>query len=174
MDAPTADAVQRHVCYELKWMLRAVVRFEELVGAGSGNPDDDRIALQDSALLHARNLVDFAGSGSGARLGWSLSDIPGAKRRKVPARLTTFLDEVSSLAATDVRWPRDVDGNNIGPADADRLSRVADLVLRVLRPKHRTTTLDTAAGAAYVDLLDRARDYFAQRTPAVFDQLDCL
>jgi hypothetical protein len=171
MAAPSADDVQQHVCYELKWMLRAVVRFEEL--GPSGDDDDDRIALQDSALLHARNLIEFAAAAGDDGPGWALSDIPGAKRRKVPARLSTFLAEANALGATDVRWPKDIEGNNIDESDEDRLSRVAEVVLRLLRPKHRTTTLETEAGAAYVELLDRARDYYALRTPDALAELRC-
>ena len=63
----SAEQIRVHLCYELKWMLRSVVRFEQLTAeletAGVGNEtsaDSDLVALQDSALLHARNLVEFA------------------------------------------------------------------------------------------------------------------
>jgi hypothetical protein len=70
-----------------------------------------------------------------------------------------------------VQWPNDVEGNRIENNDDERLSKVAALVLKLLRPKHRTTTLETPAGKAYVQVLDLAREYFEQRTPETFDAL---
>ncbi len=94
MVAPSAEEVGRQVCYELKWMLRAVVRFEEIATtarAGGGRkkdpPDLDVVALQDSALLHARNLVEFAAVApdeATSHVQWALVDILGTHRRKVP------------------------------------------------------------------------------------------
>ena len=72
-----------------------------------------------------------------------------------------------------MRWPKDLDGNVIANDDKERLSKVAEVVLRLLKPKHRTTTLQTDAGVAYVELLDRANDYFEQRTPKAFSRLTC-
>jgi hypothetical protein len=182
--APNAEEVRRHICYELKWMLRAVARFElvtnEIRAAearGEGPPETDAVALQDSALLHARNLVEFAGASSDLADGWALSDIIGTKSRKVPPRLSTFLNNrvahLGDLRTTDAKWPRDVYGNVNNSGDDERLSKVAVVVLRVLKPKHRTTTEETDAGSAYVELLDRAHEYLELRTPDAFDRLTC-
>ena len=63
MVAANAKQIRKHLCYELKWMLRVVVRFEEVTrevraaeARGESPPDTDLVALQDSALLHAREI----------------------------------------------------------------------------------------------------------------------
>jgi hypothetical protein len=187
MVAPSAEEVRRHLCYELKWMLRAVARFDLLTheiraaeARGEAPAEADIVALQDSALLHARNLIEFASASSDAsvdQVEWALSDILGTKRRKVPTRLRVFLNDrvvhLGDLRTTDARWPKDVDGNAIDNSDDERLSKVAVVVLQLLKPKHRTTTEETDAGAAYVELLDRAHEYLDQRTPDAFDRLTC-
>jgi hypothetical protein len=183
----SAEQIRQHLCYELKWMVRAVVRFEQVASEartveahGEQPTDSDVVALQDSALLHARNLIEFAKTSSDpdeANVQWALSDILGAHRRKVPTGLNDFLDnwvlQVGDLRETEAKWPKDVDGNRIQSDDDQRLSKVVEVGFKMLKPKHRTTTLETDAGAAYVELLDRAREYFEQRTPASFDRLTC-
>ena len=166
-------------------MLRAVVRFEQLTAeletAGAGNEasiDSDLVALQDSALLHARNLVEFANASSDPtepQIQWALSDILGAHRRKVPTGLCTFLNHWAMQLGerTNARWPKDLAGDRIDSQDDARLSKIAEVVFKALKPKHRTTTLETDEGVAYVELLDRAREYFEQRTPEAFDRLTC-
>jgi hypothetical protein len=185
--AASAEQIRRDLCYELKWMLRAVVRFEDVMrdaraleSRGETPPDSDIVALEDSALVHARNLVEFARASSEPsepRVQWALSDILGAHRRKVPTGLTTFLDNwvvhVGAFRATDSKWPKDVAGDRIDNQDDTRLSKVVEVVFKMLKPKHRTTTLETEEGIAYVELLDRAREYFEQRTPEAFDALTC-
>ena len=187
MVAPSAEEVRRHLCYELKWMLHAVVRFDLLTqqmraaeAKAEVPPETDIVALQDSALLHARNLIEFASRSSDAsadEVEWALSDILGTKRRKVPTRLRAFLNNrvahLADLRVTDARWPKDIDGNAIDGGEDERLSKVAVVVLQLLKPKHRTTTEETEAGAAYVELLDRAHEYLEQRTPEAFDRLTC-
>jgi len=168
-------------------MLRAVVRFEYLTREAhtlearrETPPDSDIVALEDSALVHARNLVEFARASSEPsepQVQWALSDILGAHRRKVPTGLTTFLDNrvvhLGAFRTTDSKWPKDLAGNRIDSQDDTRLSKVVDVVFKMLKPKHRTTTLETEEGVAYVELLDRAREYFEQRTPEAFDALTC-
>jgi hypothetical protein len=187
MVAANAKQIRKHLCYELKWMLRAVVRFEEVTGEGRAAeargeppPDTDLVALQDSAVLHARNLIEFVRASSDpdeTSIEWALSDIPGARRRKVPANLRSFLDDwveqVGLLGEPVPKWPKDIQGNTIHKDDDERYSKVTELVFKLLRPKHRTTTEDTPAGKAYVELLDRAQEYFEQRTPETFNQLTC-
>ena len=173
----SAEQIRVHLCYELKWMLRAVVRFEQLT-AELEAADSDLVALQDSALLHARNLVEFANASSDPaepQVQWALSDILGAHRRKVPTSLHTFLNHWAMQlgGATEARWPKDLAGNRIDSQDDARLSKVTEVVFKALKPKHRTTTLETDQGVAYVELLDRAREYFELRTPEMFDRLTC-
>jgi len=101
-------------------MLRAVVRFEQLTAdrratkSGDDASVDDLVALQDSALLHARNLVEFATPSPDTEFSeerWTLSAIVGTKSRKVPARLSAFLENrvVSfyGLRETEAKWPRE-------------------------------------------------------------------
>jgi len=183
--AASAEEIRRDLCYELKWMLRAVVRFEELASGGPREPvgpalDSDLVALQDSALLHARNLVEFAKASSDPSepaVQWALSDILGTHRRKVPTGLTSFLDcwvvQPGARRASDSKWPKDHGGERIGEHDDARLSRVVEIVFKMLKPKHRTTTLETDEGIAYVELLDRAHEYFEQRSPEAFGRMTC-
>jgi hypothetical protein len=168
-------------------MVHAVVRFEQVTSEaraiearGADAPDSDVVALEDSALLHARNLIEFAKASSDPNepnVQWALSDILGAHRRKVPTGLSDFLDNwvvrVGDLRTTGAKWPKDVAGDRIQPDDDARLSKLAEVVFKMLKPKHRTTTLETEAGAAYVELLDRAREYFEHRTPESFERLTC-
>jgi hypothetical protein len=180
-----AEQIRRNVCYELKWMLRAVVRFEQLTAElkdadqrRDPSPASDLVALQDSALVHARNLVEFAQASSDPeepRVQWALSDILGAHRRKVPTSLRTFLNHwVDRLGeGANAKWPKDIAGDRIDDQDDARLSKISAVVFKTLKPKHRTTTLETDEGVAYVELLDRAREYFEQRTPEAFDRLTC-
>jgi hypothetical protein len=186
--AANPEQIRSHLCYELKWMLRAVVSFEHVTaetraahGRGEPPPDSDLVALQDSALLHARHLVQFASASSDPNeptLQWALSDILGSPRRKVPAGLSSFLHgwvvPLGALTRTGSKWPKDLAGNRIDMQDDARLSKVAEVVFKVLKPKHRTTTLETEEGVAYVELLDRAREYFEQRTPEAFNVLTCV
>ena len=178
MAAPTARQVRDVICAELAAMLYAVARFEALLDDPAAvDVVSDGVALQDSALLHARKLVDFATAEPDADSvsEWALRDILGAQPRKVPGRLVGFLDEavlgLDDLPAEAWKWPKDADGNRIDGADPRRLSKLADLTLKVLRPRHRTTTLETEAGAAYVEALDRAREYFEQRTSDALQRL---
>jgi hypothetical protein len=187
MTAPSAEEVRRYLCYELKWMLRAVVRFEELTSEhrasddrSDASSDPDLVAWQDSALLHARNLAEFAAASSDpteSHAEWALSGILGTHTRKVPGNLSRFLNNwvvhIGGGSASESKWPKALDGNAIAPDDNERLSKVAEVVFKVLKPKHRTTTLQTEEGAAYVELLERARDYFEQRTPEAFAALTC-
>jgi hypothetical protein len=178
--APTALEVRQYISPEVIAMLRAVARFEELRDRKTSNGTAvDLSALEDSVLLHARKLCEFAAASPDTTTTsqWALSDILGTHPRKLPGRLRNFLDEsVTTLndETTTRRWPKDIDGNRIAPDDPERLSALASLVLKTLRPKHRTTTFETEAGALYVEVLDRAHDYLEQRTPAALKKLtDC-
>jgi hypothetical protein len=51
---PTPSDLQNHLALEVHWLVYAAVRFRDVVGS-------DRIAFQDSALLHARNLLELTG-----------------------------------------------------------------------------------------------------------------
>ena len=188
MVAANAEHIRSQLCYELKWMLRAVVRFEEVTSEaraaearGEAPPDSDIVALQDSALMHARNLVEFAKASSDpheTELQWALSDILGARRRKVPSNVRAFLNNwvvhLGSSSMPNNKWPKDVAGVVIDREDDTRLSKVAAVVFKLLEPKHHTTTLTTDEGVAYVEVIDRAHEYFAERTPEAFDRLTCV
>jgi hypothetical protein len=131
-------------------------------------------------MLHARNLAEFAAAASDPTVSeaeWALSGILGTHTRKVPGNLSRFLNSwvvrIGGGSASESKWPKDLDGNPIGPDDDKRLSKVVEVVFKVLKPKHRTTTMQTDEGAAYVELLERAREYFEQRTTETFDRLTC-
>jgi len=178
--APTAHDVREYICPELISMLRAAVRFEELRdqrNAAANGAAVDLSALEDSVLLHARKLVGFAAASPDTTTTsrWALSDILGTHPRKMPNRLVQFLDDavmrLDNERAAERRWPKDVDGNRILSDDPQRLSALSALVLKVLRPKHRTTTLETEVGALYVEVLDRANEYLAERSDNALRQL---
>jgi len=178
--APTVQDIRDYICPELISMLRAVVRFDELRDerkAASDGAAIDLSALEDSVLMHARKLVEFAAASPDTTTTsqWALSEILGTHPRKVPSRLVAFLDDavtrLKDEQATERRWPKDLDGNRITGDDPQRLSTLAALVLKVLRPKHRTTTLEIDVGALYVEVLDRANDYLEERTAAALKKL---
>ena len=188
MAAPSPEQVRRHLCYELKWMLWAVDRFEQSVrvsrsAEGHDGAAADAIAFQDSALLHARNLVEFAAAAAQPTESlepkdhWALSDILGTHRRKVPGSLQRFLNNwvvhLGAGRASESKWPKDLEGQAIANDDDARLSRLVEVVFKLLKPKHRTTTMQTEEGIAYLTLLDQAREYFDQRTPEAFEHLSC-
>jgi hypothetical protein len=63
-------ALQNHLAYEVHWLVHAAVRFRRVHGR-------DRVAFQDSAFLHARNLLEFTGPGR-PKHGWWIHDMGGA------------------------------------------------------------------------------------------------
>ena len=188
MTAPTPAEIRRQICYELKWMLWAVDRFETVIrdpppAEGKIRPASDAIAFQDSALLHARNLIEFAAAeaepaeSTESSDRWALSDILGTHSRKVPGNLRRFLNNwvvhLGVARSSESKWPKDLEGNAIAADDDARLSRLVEVVFKLLKPKHRTVTLQTEAGTAYIALLEQARAYFEQRTPEAFDRVTC-
>jgi hypothetical protein len=159
----TVDAQRLRVALrnELGWMLNAAVRFARRA--------NDDMALQDSTLLHARKLVEFA-AGASARK----KDVGDRAERWVPASrsgerrlpssdLARFLDDwMMHLGAphdSDVVWPIDKTGSRIASDDPARLSKVVDLVLDFLETA-AADVVDSPVGDTYPELLRRARDYW--------------
>lgn len=66
---PDAQSLQNHLAYEVHWLVHSAVRFRDVRGK-------DRVAFQDSAFLHARNLLEFTGPGRPSH-GWSIGDLGG-------------------------------------------------------------------------------------------------
>lgn len=127
---------------------------------------NDDMALQDSTLLHARKLVEFAATMSvgmkdvgdrGER--WAPPDDSG-EWRAPSGDLARFLDDwVIHLDGKDLAWPIDKTGARITNTDPARLSKVVDLVLDFLE----STAADIApsrVGGTYLELLHRAHDYW--------------
>jgi len=75
-------------------------------------------------------------------------------------------------------WPQDVNGVPIQKFDAhgienfNRLSQVTEVVFGVLEPSDRKKVTGDK-GEAYLELLDRAREYFTLRTTDAFDNMTC-
>jgi hypothetical protein len=66
---PDASVLQNHLGFEVHWLVYAAVRFREVSGA-------DRVALQDSTLLHARNLLELTAP-TRPNHGWWIVDLGG-------------------------------------------------------------------------------------------------
>jgi hypothetical protein len=66
---PTPSDLQNHLAFEVHWLVYAAVRFRDVGGS-------DRVAFQDSALLHARNLLELTGPGR-PKHGWRAIDFGG-------------------------------------------------------------------------------------------------
>jgi hypothetical protein len=66
---PQPAELAQHLAFEIHWLVYAAHRFRITRGR-------DRVALQDSALLHARNLLEFAGPGR-PRHAWWVADLGG-------------------------------------------------------------------------------------------------
>ena len=65
---PDPDELRKHLAYEVHYLVLAAVRFTEISGR-------DGTLYQDSALLHARNLLEFTKPGQRPRYGWWIKDV---------------------------------------------------------------------------------------------------
>lgn len=70
---PDANALQNHLAFEVHWLVYAAVRFRDTEGR-------DQVVFQDSAFLHARNILELTGPGS-SNHGWRIHDLGGATQR---------------------------------------------------------------------------------------------
>jgi hypothetical protein len=136
---------------ELGWMLRAAVLFER----GAGEP----MALQDSTLLHARKLIEFA-----ANMSLRNEDAGDGRERRVPSGdLARFLDDwvlhLGAARGDDLVWPMDETGTRITNDDPQRLSKTVDLVLQFLEITAADVRM-SPFGDTYLELLSRAQDYW--------------
>lgn len=66
---PSVRELQENLAFEIHWLVYATVRFRTERGR-------DRVAVQDSAFLHARNLLEFTGPGRPSH-GWWVQDLGG-------------------------------------------------------------------------------------------------
>lgn len=70
MHQPDEKELLNHLAFEVHWLVRAAIRFRTATGP-------DRVAFQDSAFLHARNLLELAAP-KRAKFGWWIGDVGGA------------------------------------------------------------------------------------------------
>jgi hypothetical protein len=116
---------QNHLAFEVHWLVYAGARFRHAGGR-------DRVALQDSALLHARNLLEFTGPGRPS-YGWWIVDLGGSKQ-SADATWRGWSDLINSkvthlgegrLKAPPPPWPV--------PEDDERCIELSGYLLRRLR-----------------------------------------
>lgn len=140
--------------------------------------------------MHARNLAEFAERRATPKklrkqqtTWFALAAIPNAGQpRTIPNDLRTFLNtwvvHLGESRGDGSTWPKDLTGNvinehaNLGNEDFDRLSKIAELVFKLIEPDDRTK-LTSDEGVAYVEVVKRVREYFTQRTAEAFDNMTC-
>lgn len=69
MSPPMPEELQEHLAYEVHYLVWASVRFRDVRGK-------DKAIFQDSALMHARNLLEFS-KPTKPRFGWWIVDVGG-------------------------------------------------------------------------------------------------
>jgi hypothetical protein len=69
MARPTADELREHLAYEVHLLVWAAIRFRT-------TKSKDKMIFQDSALMHARNLLEFT-KPTKPRFGWWIVDVGG-------------------------------------------------------------------------------------------------
>jgi hypothetical protein len=74
---PDANELRNHFAFEVHYLVHSAIRFRSAEGK-------DRVAFQDSALLHARNVLEFTGPKRGQ--GWWIADLGGT----VPPNGSTY------------------------------------------------------------------------------------
>jgi len=70
---PSPAELRRHLAYEVHYLVHAAVRFQSAKGT-------DKVHFQDSALMHARNLLEFT-KPNRPRWGWWITDVGGPQPR---------------------------------------------------------------------------------------------
>lgn len=118
---PRPAELAKHLAFEVHWLVYAAHRF-------GGTRGRDRVVLQDSALLHARNLLEFTGPGR-PRHAWWVADLGGSAPptdRETQRWLDLINSKVSHLGqgrtkAKQPPWP--------APEDDDRCAAMARFAL---------------------------------------------
>jgi hypothetical protein len=124
MQNPTPDQLRKHLAYEVHYLVLAAARFRQIDGR-------DVAFYQDSALMHARNLLEFTKPGPKPANGWWVVSVGG----QMPQANTTHSDWVEFINSNvshlgerrlrDLQWPV--------PKDEERLTHIAKFVLERLK-----------------------------------------
>ncbi|VBA47925.1 fructosamine kinase family protein [Mycobacterium attenuatum] len=120
---PDANELRKHLAYEVHYLVLAAVRFTEVSGR-------DGAFYQDSALIHARNLLEFTKPAPAPRFGWWIANVGG----RTPQAESTHDDWVEFINSNvshlgerrlqDLQWPI--------PKDDQRLINIARYLLQRL------------------------------------------
>lgn len=153
---PSTEEFTRHVAFEVHWLVYAAVRFLEAGGR-------DQVAFQDSACIHARNLLELTGP-SRSTNAWWVVDLGGiSKQADVAWRGWTGLinEKIVHLGkgrikGTPRRWPV--------PEDDERCVAMARFVLERLLDSTRGGTDPRTVSAFHIAQL--GLDYLSIRSQA--------
>ena len=146
-----ADELREHLAYEVHYLVLAAVRFAEIDGVHKG-------VYQDSALVHARNLLEFTNPGQPTSYSWWIGSVgglrpPGADSEHEQWRkfINANLSHVGPSRTESRSWPI--------PKDDQRLITLAQYLLQRISTfsqndsDPRATIMERLAelGLAYLD-----------------------
>lgn len=131
----TPDELRKHLAYEVHYLVLAAVGFPEVTGVHQG-------VYQDSALIHARNLLEFTNPRKSPRFGWWIADVGGqcppadVEHEKWQRFINANVSHLGAERTQSREWPI--------PKDDQRLITLAQYVLRRVRT-HSQGSTDCAA-----------------------------
>jgi hypothetical protein len=120
----TPDDLRKHLAYEVHYLVLAAVRFTQVDGR-------DGAFYQDSALIHARNLLEFTKPAPSPNNGWWIADAGGqtpqvdTSHRDWVKFINSNVSHLGERRLNDLQWPI--------PKDEQRLINIAKFVLERLK-----------------------------------------
>jgi hypothetical protein len=146
----TADQLQDHLAYEVHYLVWSAVGFRNARGK-------DKVAFQDSALMHARNLLEFT-KPKRPRFGWWIVDV-GAPTPKSTDEYDQWNEFINSKVThlgdgrlRDTSWPVPKDGTEVEAAARYALARVCDGLPEATGDPRMSALLEVSQlGVAYLD-----------------------
>jgi len=125
MRTPSADALREHLAYEIHYLVLAAVRFSQIRGREAS-------IYQDSALLHARTLLEFAQAKRPP--GWWIPDLGGDNPQQ-DVLLDAWLQFINTYAShlgqrrlSGSRWPVPENERRLITLSEFALNRIRDLL----------------------------------------------
>jgi len=151
-----AYQIQTHLLYELRWLIYAADAFQHAIQRAN---DDSYMAYLDSAAIHARNLLQWAGDSATHQ--FSLGALGGktAKLKDWERWVNNRVAHMSLREHEKARWPEGYEAWN----RPDKLMRMAKVVLDRLRDGS-VGIRQGKAGDAYKAVLASAENYWGQPT----------
>jgi len=127
MTSPTADQLREHLAYEIHYLVLAAIRFPTIGGR-------EATIYQDSALMHARNLLEFTQPTKPKGGAWWIVEVGGSTPPKETAykEWTDFINTgAAHLGQRRVKgsnWPVDKNNDRLARLSHYALQRICDLL----------------------------------------------